>query len=364
MRISSLSATPRILRGAGVAATAVAVAVGMTPARAQHAAATAKRECLPLGGLLVGDTIRRRVGDRDEVTEFLGHDVYRVTRCDLKDRFMSSMTVEGVDDPDGQLVLAPETIVDRKKIRSLDYGDPRDPRWARAWRLARALIAKSILHPTPGVAKPDPDFDSTTATGASLRFGGPVAFAAAGGACQEGGHGDLGEIWDDHRYSWRWNSTSFGSNYKIRDALENGAEAWNTTHTNCDLSDITTITPDYKGSTGHHAGVSDTVSTVDKGNIESFGCPGTLACTQNTYDNDGFVETDMRFSNAVKWSTKGAANAYDYRSIATHEFGHAIGLSDLHDDPNLTMYYAVKTGSTSAATLGLGDVRGLRDLYP
>ena len=309
------------------------------------------------------------------MTEYLGNHVYRVTKCDLKGRLTSSMTVEGVNDPDGQLVLAPETIIDSKRIRSIDYGDFRDRRWARAWRLVRALVAKSIVQPTPGVAKPDPGFNPANATGASLgpqrislvpsATSGPVAFAAAaGGACQDGSHTDVGEAWEDHRYSWRWNAKNFGSNYKIRDALENGAEAWNTTHTNCDLTDVTTIAPDYKGSTSHHAGELDNTSTVDKGNIKSFGCPGALACTTTWYDDKGLTEIDMRFSNSVKWTTKGANGAYDYRSVATHEFGHAIGLGDLHDNPNLTMYYAVKEGSTSASTLGLGDIRGLRDLYP
>ena len=72
----------------------------------------------------------------------------------------------------------------------------------------------------------------------------------------------------------------------------------------------------------------------------------------------------MRFSNAEKFTTKGASDAYDYRSTATHEFGHAIGLGDLHNNPSLTMYYGIKEGSTASATLGLGDIRGLRELYP
>ena len=66
----------------------------------------------------------------------------------------------------------------------------------------------------------------------------------------------------------------------------------------------------------------------------------------------------------MKWSTSGKPGAYDYRSVATHEFGHFIGLSDLHDSPNLTMYYATDAGSTGPRTLGRGDVLGLRALYP
>jgi hypothetical protein len=82
------------------------------------------------------------------------------------------------------------------------------------------------------------------------------------------------------------------------------------------------------------------------------------------YDPSGTVEADIRFSDQVRWSTSGAAGSYDYRSVATHEFGHFIGLSDLHDSPNLTMYYATRAGSTDGRTLGRGDVLGLRTLYP
>ena len=73
--------------------------------------------------------------------------------------------------------------------------------------------------------------------------------------------------------------------------------------------------------------------------------------------------TDTRFSDKYKWTTTGAKGAYDYRAVATHEFGHAIGLGDLHFSPNLTMYYAGQVGATAASTLGRGDVLGLRTLY-
>ena len=36
------------------------------------------------------------------------------------------------------------------------------------------------------------------------------------------------------------------------------------------------------------------------------------------------VETDIRFSTAVKWSTNGASGAYDIQSVAAHEIGHVL----------------------------------------
>jgi len=159
-------------------------------------------------------------------------------------------------------------------------------------------------------------------------------------------------------------ASTFGANSDILRAVELGAQAWDLTKDSCDFGDITTITPVYDGTTDLLAGAQDSVNTVDKGSMASFGCEGSIACTQVWYDPTGTVEADIRFSDRVRWSTSGKAGAYDYRSVATHEFGHFIGLSDLHDSPNLTMYYATDTGSTGPRTLGRGDVLGLRALYP
>ena len=51
------------------------------------------------------------------------------------------------------------------------------------------------------------------------------------------------------------------------------------------------------------------------------------------------------------------------RRLVLHEFGHAIGLADLEDSPNLTMAFATGTRNTAQRTLGRGDVLGLRSLY-
>jgi matrixin len=193
---------------------------------------------------------------------------------------------------------------------------------------------------------------------------GPAAQGAATSPCDEGGCLKSGEIWPNHRYGWRWRASTFGANSDTLRAVELGAQAWDLTKDNCDFGDITTITPVYDGVTDALAGAQDNVDTVDRGSMASFGCEGALACTRVWYSPAGTVEADIRFSDRVKWSTSGTSGAYDYRSVATHEFGHFIGLSDLHDSPGLTMYYATDMASTGPRTLGRGDVLGLRALYP
>src|SRR3954453_19939403 len=139
-----------LTRRATLVALGVAAAVGGAPATtslADQAPATqaGTQRCVPLGGLLVARTIRRGVRNGgNEVTERLGHGMYRVTRCDRTDAITSPMTVEPVPDPGGRRVLAPAAIVRGHRLLTLDYGDPRDPRWAAAWRRVRARVAASV----------------------------------------------------------------------------------------------------------------------------------------------------------------------------------------------------------------------------
>src|SRR4051794_38532466 len=192
-----------LTRRATLVALGVAAAVGGAPATtslADRAPATqaGTQRCLPLGGLLVARTIRRGLRNGgNEVTERLGHGVYRVTRCDRARKLTSSMTVEPVPDPDGRRVLAPAMIVRRDRIQTLDYGDPRDPKWAAVWRRVRARVARSVIAATRGSARGDAAFDRRNATGSVLRAaaGGPVARAAAGSACSESGFLKSGEVW-------------------------------------------------------------------------------------------------------------------------------------------------------------------------
>ena len=75
-----------------------------------------------------------------------------------------------------------------------------------------------------------------------------------------------------------------------------------------------------------------------------------------------FSLTDYTGSNDC-----GGSRAYfDLRNIATHEFGHWVGLGDLYDSraKDLTMYGFAVRGELKKDTLGLGDITGVRALWP
>ncbi|MBI1852861.1 MAG: matrixin family metalloprotease, partial [Planctomycetes bacterium] len=70
------------------------------------------------------------------------------------------------------------------------------------------------------------------------------------------------------------------------------------------------------------------------------------------------VDSDVRFStNMSYWPT------YDLEGVATHEFGHALGLAHT-TDATATMYPYASPNSTSARTPHADDIAGMVALYP
>ena len=85
------------------------------------------------------------------------------------------------------------------------------------------------------------------------------------------------------------------------------------------------------------------------------------------------VEVDTVFNKRHRWAIfpdspdcQSSPDAYDLQNIATHEFGHWVGLEDLFDDADkdLTMYGFGAGGEVKKRTLGTGDVSGRNALQP
>jgi hypothetical protein len=76
-----------------------------------------------------------------------------------------------------------------------------------------------------------------------------------------------------------------------------------------------------------------------------------------------FVEVDVRFNNAFNWQTSsGCSGGYDLQGVATHEFGHAVGLG--HSNVSgATMYPSVAACDFGTSSLSTDDKNGYNAIY-
>ena len=93
------------------------------------------------------------------------------------------------------------------------------------------------------------------------------------------------------------------------------------------------------------------------------------------YTATGIVaEVDTAFNSRYPWAIfdlnagecQPSPDAYDLQNIATHEFGHWIGLEDLYGDgdKDLTMYGFGAGGELKKQSLGQGDIDGATTAAP
>lgn len=99
---------------------------------------------------------------------------------------------------------------------------------------------------------------------------------------------------------------------------------------------------------------------------------GVVGETYVWYDSAtaSVVEVDTVFNNGHPWAIftdngdcSTEFDAYDLQNIATHEFGHWIGLSDIYAAVDLTMYLFGAGGELKKRSLGTGDKYGVDCIY-
>jgi len=135
------------------------------------------------------------------------------------------------------------------------------------------------------------------------------------------------------------------------------------------------VTPEIFGSE-NLAGVVDGLDTsnVDNKNEVMFGDiddPNAIAVTITWGIFGGkigarqLVEWDVMFDDAdFEWGNADPTKM-DFQNIATHEYGHAAGMSHpANTCTEETMYAFAADGETKKQDLNAGDIAGIRALYP
>ena len=329
-------------------------------------APTEPAACKPPDDDLGSTSIARdeRANGASEVTEFVADGEYRVTRCDSDGDLLVSQTVSPIRAPDGDVAVVPTEIERPGSTVSVLYGDPDDPRWAADFEEREAALRGSTIAPTePSPGSPVAVVPNTSAAAAA---GGRSARASDG--CTNGQFVRTDSTWKTRSYNYRINRARFNFNPTTIRSIVRGHTTWDATRNSCGLRDITKLTSRHLGSTSAtaHLNQPDGQSVTDMGSMAGVqGCSIAIACTiQFPGPNNTAVETDQRFNSRYRFSNTGAAGAYDFQGITTHETGHSIGLGHANSSSALTMFFQALTGTTQARSLGRGDVRGLRARYP
>ena len=160
------------------------------------------------------------------------------------------------------------------------------------------------------------------------------------------------------------------------EAIQAGAEAWEDEAATPAVTSA--VGPDASSFSTTLAGLTlDGLngSAFDRRNIVSFPLEwdhesSVLAMTTCFYyvATGNIVDCDIEFNRDVMWSsTLGSPDAsYDVQNVATHEFGHVLGLDHVGAlaASALTMAPSAEPGETSKRTVGVGDILGNRALYP
>jgi len=141
------------------------------------------------------------------------------------------------------------------------------------------------------------------------------------------------------------------------EAVNDAAEAWDA------------VTADelfsYAGTTEKRWYAEDGQNTVS---WVKFTPRNYIAVAVMWYDPENMIiwEFDIVFNTFQKWGIDPVKEdgvtigAFDIQNIATHEFGHLVGLDDLYDEiySELTMYGYSSKGETKKCTLEEGDISG------
>ena len=145
----------------------------------------------------------------------------------------------------------------------------------------------------------------------------------------------------------------------VTSAISTSAETWDAVTSKELLDDFYTI------DSAVNYGVQDYKNAIAFGNYPTA---GVIAVTSIWYTRVGkqIVEFDIMFDTDFTWGDAMLNPAVmDLQNIATHEFGHGVGLADIYSTTcsTVTMYGYSSNGDVEKRTLEQPDITGLQKMY-
>ena len=187
--------------------------------------------------------------------------------------------------------------------------------------------------------------------------------------CQDVTFNLLGGRWT-RTYEWSFKRSSTPAGLDKTSATNTLVKAFSNVtngHNDCGMDDRISATHSYLGTTSR----SPNCRQRDNHNVVGFGRMdmGVLAVTCFWINGGRIVEADMRINNRESWALAMAGCGGDMpmlEATIVHEAGHVFGLDHVGERRHgrLTMSPFIDGPcQNNEATLGRGDVLGLRQLY-
>lgn len=171
----------------------------------------------------------------------------------------------------------------------------------------------------------------------------------------------MGVKWDTFPVSYIINPTNPQnlSQSLITSVMSAAAETWDVPTSKDLFNDSYTVDSTIQ------YGIQDYRNAIAFGDYSD---PDVIAVTSVWYTRVGkkIVEFDMLFDTDFVWGDATInSSLMDFQNIATHELGHAIGLSDIYNTicSSVTMFGYSDYGDIQKRTLETADIIGLQKMY-
>lgn len=200
---------------------------------------------------------------------------------------------------------------------------------------------------------------------------------AAPAPCDDRAYTLLGGRWNEP-LGWLYQSSSTPSSLgssAVLTVLKRSFDNITGARNDCGLADTVSATSSYLGATGFAPSVTKRgrCAARDGHSVVGFGPlpSGILAVTCVRSNGTGrMTEADIRVNSNIDWALSVSTCSFFEELLEptmTHEIGHAYGLGHVSESKHGRLTMSTTSDgpcSNAESTLGLGDVRGLRHLYP